>query len=66
MIKMSNHNEILLELYKMLGQITKILEENKKNEKVRYTVTNNKKSAGIPSGYYIDNTMKEWVDSLRN
>ena len=64
---MSSHNEILLELYKMLGQITKILEENKKNEKViKDPVTSNQKSAGIQSGYYIDNTMKEWVESLRN
>lgn len=64
---MSSHNEILLELYKMLGQITKILEQNKKNEKViKDTITTNQKSAGIQSGYYIDNTMKEWVESLRN
>ncbi len=61
---MSSHNEILLELYKMLGQITKILEENEKV--VKHTITNNQKSAGIPSGYRIDNTMKEWANSLRN
>ena len=65
---MSNHNEMLLEIYKMLGQITKILtDNNEKNEKViKDTDTTNKRSAGIPSGYYIDNTMKEWADSLRN
>ncbi len=62
---MSSNNDILLEIYKILNQITKILTDNNKIIE-KNTYTNNKKVAGIHSGYHTDNTMKDWIDSLRN